>query len=129
MGNAQAPTCFLVEVQARGALKVGHNPELLVLNTKVALDGANDSKPIFNILVDALGLDHGAAAIVARDNAKLELLKVLVAVLEPTDEQVALEVFGQEAIEVPAFELERVVLADVDLGDALVVTKSYRVTG
>jgi len=62
------------------------------------LDGAVDSEAILNILVDARGLYRGAAAIVARDNTELELLKGLVAIREPTDEQVALDVFGQDAV-------------------------------
>lgn len=65
VGDAQTPAGLLVQIQARSLLKRLDNLDFVVHNAEVALGGRVHSELVFDILVDASGLDRAAAAIVA----------------------------------------------------------------
>lgn len=121
VGDTQAPARLPVEGQARGVLEVFDNLDLVTHNAEITLDGRVHSEPVFNISVDAVGLDLSVAAIVARDDAELQLLEVLIAG-DASNEIVADELLGDEGPEVGALEQEGVVLTDRGLGDAGIAT-------
>lgn len=124
MHNAQAPSRLLVQVQNRSLLIVLDNLHLIPNHAEVPLYGRVDAEAIVNILVYAVGLDLGAASIVARDDAQLQLLEVFV-LRDASDEIVVGELLGDNGLEVGALEQEGVVLVDRGLGDTVVLAQGY----
>jgi len=71
---------------------------------------------IFDNRVDAARLDGAAAAVLGRDKTELELLEAFVAV-DPSHEQVVVELTGDGALELVASDNEGPVLFDEGLGN------------
>lgn len=123
--NTQTMVFVHVQGQARTLLKVWDNLELLVVDLEVSYDWAIHAKSIFNVFVDTVRWDIGRAFCVSGDNAELELLEVLVSARKTTNEQVTVDVLGQEGLEVVVPELERVVLPNVRLEDTMVEVECF----
>lgn len=119
--DAQWPVGLLLEqAQLRRLLKLPHNLNLAVDNSQVPLERGHDAEAVVAVLADALGRDQGAARGIVGDDAELELLQVLVAI-DAAHDQGAVDLLGDNAAEERALEQERVVLANRDPGDTLVV--------
>lgn len=59
--NAQTPSGFFVQVQARGGMEMFDDSDFVILNMEVTLLGPVHFETIFNVLVDAVGGVRGVA--------------------------------------------------------------------